>query len=305
MRKIFLLFLLLSSSFLFSQVEFPTDLENPLMIGQNKVAPHSFFIPFPDEESAKTLINKASPFYKSLNGTWKFNWVENPASRPTDFMKPEFNVSDWDNIPVPSNWEMEGYGIPIYVNQPYEWTRDPQPPNVPHDYNPVGSYRRTFKIPNDWKEKEVYIHFGAVKSAFYIWINGKKVGYSQGSKTPAEWNITEFLNPGENIVAIQVYRWSDGSYLECQDFWRVSGIERDVFLYATPKVYIQDFFVQATLTNDYSDGLLNLNVEILDKSRNPGNCQVNAQIIDDSQHILFDSGRDITFSSSGNANNQF
>jgi beta-galactosidase len=221
MEKLFLFSFLVSFNFLFSQTDFSQYLENPRMIGQNKVTPHSYFIPFPDEQSAMKLANEESPFYKSLNGIWKFNWVRNPANKPTEFMKTEFNVSDWDDIPVPSNWELEGYGVPIYVNQPYEWTEDPRPPYVPHDYNPVGSYRRSFFIPDEWTDKEVFIHFGAVKSAFYIWVNEKYVGYSQGSKTPAEWNITEFLQPGENIVALQVYRWSDGSYLECQDFWRM------------------------------------------------------------------------------------
>ena len=305
MRNFFLLYLLIYSSFLFSQIDFPQDLENPLMFGQHKVAPHSFFIPFPDEESAMNFPNEKSSFYKSLNGTWKFNWVRDPANRPTEFMKPEFDVSDWENIPVPSNWEMEGYGIPIYVNQPYEWTDNPQPPYVPHDYNPVGSYRRSFEIPEDWDDNEIFIHLGAVKSAFYIWINGKYVGYSQGSKTPAEWNITEYLQSGINSVSLQVYRWSDGSYLECQDFWRVSGIERDVFLIATPKVYIHDFFVKSTLTNDYINGLINLHVDIEHKTQNVEEYKILVQIIDSAQNRIFQKVNDITITKQGKAFTNF
>ena len=136
-------------------------------------------------------------------------------------------------IPVPSNWEINGYGVPIYLNHPYEFSYNPDPPHTPEDYNPVGSYRKEFEIPEGWKDRRVVIHFGAVKSAFFIWVNGQRVGYSQGSKLPAEFDITEQIELGQNILAIQVYRWSDGSYLECQDFWRISGIERDCLLYTS------------------------------------------------------------------------
>ena len=299
MKKLILLSLLVSSNFLFSQIDFLKDIENPRMVGQNKVAPHSCFVPFPDERSAAKLTNEESPFYMSLNGTWKFNRVRNPADRPADFMNPEVNISHWDNIPVPSNWEPEGYGVPIYVNQPYEWTDDPIPPYIPHEYNPVGSYRRSFIIPEEWTDKEVFIHFGAVKSAFYIWINGRYVGYSQGSKTPAEWNISEFLQPGENIVALQVFRWSDGSYLECQDFWRISGIERDVFLYSTPKVFISDFFANAGLTNDYNDGLLDLNVKVENMSGETDGFSVVAEIVADSGKRIFAKTGKLNFTSAG------
>ena len=151
-------------------------------------------------------------------------------------------------MPVPSNWQLHGYGRPIYINQPYPFApEDPDPPNIPDHYNPVGSYRTTFAVPSEWKGRQVFLHFEGVKSAFYLWINGEKVGYSQGSKLPAEFNITEFIRPGENLLALEVYRWSDGSYLECQDFWRISGIERDVFLYSIPQIHIRDFFVHADL----------------------------------------------------------
>ena len=239
------------------------DWENPEVVGINKYAPHCTLIPYPDERMALENNRVMSPDFQMLNGLWRFNWVERPDDRPKDFYLPEHNDYKWKQIPVPSNWEFQGYGVPIYVNIPYEWTRKPNPPEIPHDYNPVGSYRHRFNIPDTWSDKQIFIHFGAVKSAFYLWINGKKVGYSQDSKTPAEFDITDYIKPGNNLLAIEVYRWSDGSYLECQDFWRISGIERDVYLYARPAVYIRDYFAHTGLTSDYSEGDFKLEVDVI------------------------------------------
>ena len=309
MKNLFLAGLIsIFSTAAFAQAEFPSqDLENPHMVGQNKVEPHTFFIPFANPQAALSQSNEESPYYFSLNGMWKFNWVRNPADRPVDFYKPEYDVSGWDDIPVPSNWELQGYGVPIYVNQPYEFTRHPNPPHVPHDYDPVGSYRRTFTIPGTWDGRQVFIHFGAVKSAFYIWVNGKKVGYSQGSKTPAEWDITKYLKKGENYVALQVFRWSDGTYLECQDFWRISGIERDVFLFSTPKVYISDFFAHTGLTNNYTDGDFKLDVRLQDKEP-AGTTQkydVEVELLDYTGNQIFKETKPATFSKSGTGNLEF
>ena len=237
--------------------------ENPAVFNINKEAPHVTYVPYSDARAALVNDRTSSPWKQSLNGPWKFNWAPKPADRPAGFFQPGYDASAWKEIQVPSNWELQGYGRPIYVNLPYEWTRDPQPPLVPHDDNPVGSYRRTFIIPAEWAGREVFIHFGAVKSAFYIWINGQLAGYSEDAKTPAEWNITRYLQPGENLVALEVYRWSDGSYLECQDFWRISGIEREVFLYAAPRLRIRDFWVRADLDSTYQDGLLAVDAELL------------------------------------------
>lgn len=296
----FTFFALVISNTIIAQQEFPADLENPKMFNQNKEEPHASLMPF--DNIANLLNNKKedSPFYKSLNGTWKFNWVKNPADRPEDFFKSKYNVEDWDDIPVPSNWELEGYGIPIYVNIPYEFAdgrnqitemQDPNPPQVPHNYNPVGSYRRNFTIPEDWKNRQVFIHFGAVKSAMYIWVNGKKVGYSQGSKTPAEWDITPYINSsGTNTLAVQVFRWSDGAYLECQDFWRISGIERDVFLFSTPKIHIRDFFVHADLDEDFVNGNLMLEVDINNyfKKLKANEYSLELQLLDiDSENVIY------------------
>ena len=234
--------------------------ENPKIFKINTEKPHATLIPFPDIESLSG--RKPSPFFQSLNGKWKFNWVLKPADRPVDFYKDEFDVSAWKEIDVPSNWEFQGYGIPVYVNQPYEWPKPWNPPHIPHDNNPVGSYKHWFIIPEGWKDREIFIHFAGVKSAFYIWINGQFVGYSEDAKTPAEWNITKYLIDGKNSVALEVYRWSDGSYLECQDMWRISGIEREVFLYSTPKIRIKDFFIQSDLVNNYKNGRLKIDIEL-------------------------------------------
>ncbi len=296
-------FILFFSSVINAQNTLP-DWENPQMINRNKEATHATFIPFRTVDEALTQKRNQSVYYKSLNGIWKFNWVRKPADRPVDFYKPGFDVSGWDNIPVPANWELEGYGIPIYVNHQYEFADYKHPVSaeikfidkiypanpglVPTDYNPVGSYRRTFTVPETWDGRRVFIQFGAVKSAFYIWVNGKKVGYSQGSKIPAEWDITDYLETGENVLAIEVYRWSDGSYLECQDFWRISGIERDVFIYSTPKVRIRDFFAHAGLDSEYKNGEFSLDVDLKNQFEklHSGNYVVEYQILDADKSVV-------------------
>ncbi|MHC4558726.1 MAG: beta-galactosidase, LacZ type [Planctomycetota bacterium] len=230
------------------------DWENPEVVGRNKEQGHCTLVPYPDTETALQCKREASPFYKSLNGKWKFNWVLKPSERPLDFYKPDYDVSGWKEIPVPSNWQMHGYGRPIYLNMRYPFPVNP--PYIPHDYNPVGSYRKQFTVPVGWEGRQVFIHFDGVKSAFYIWVNGRKVGYSQDSMLPAEFNITKYLKRGKNTLAVEVYRWSDGSYLEDQDMWRLSGIYRNVYLFATPQVHIRDFAVRTDLDESYTDATL-------------------------------------------------
>ncbi len=264
---------------LFLSAQSTPDWENQKIIQKNREEPHTTYMPFASKKQALNRKRSESVFYKNLNGKWKFNWVKKPADRPKDFYKNDFDVSAWKEIPVPSNWEIQGYGIPIYVNHPYEWTRNPNPPYVRHDWNPVGSYKRFFRVPENWKNRRVFIHFGAVKSAFYLWINGKFVGYSQGSKTPAEFDITKYLKKGENSVALEVYRWSDGSYLECQDFWRISGIERDVYLFSTPQIMIRDFFIHTDLDKDYRDAGLSIDVELKNYTKKlPRNISISAYL---------------------------
>jgi len=301
---VFLLVMVALTTMLSATANDLNDWENPKMFNQNKEAPHASFMSFSNIHDAIEKKYEASVYYKSLNGTWKFNWVRKPADRPVDFYKPFYDVSNWDNIKVPSNWELEGYGIPIYCNHQYEFANykapvseeikfveriyPANPGQVPHDYNPVGSYRRSFTVPESWDGRQVFIQFGAVKSAFYIWINGQKVGYSQGSKTEAEWDITKYLQKGENTLAVEVYRWSDGSYLECQDFWRISGIERDVFIYSTPKVRIRDFFVKGDLDENYTNGNLKLDIELKNHTKGfrSGNYKVAYMLFDYDQKVI-------------------
>jgi beta-galactosidase len=236
------------------------DWENPGVIGRNKEPGHATYTPYPDVPSAIEGDRSNSPFVKSLSGTWKFNWVRRPADRPTEFYKPEYDVSDWHDIAVPGNWEVQGHGVPLYTDVAYPFP--PDPPYIPHDWNPVGSYRTSFTVPESWDGRQIFLHFGGVKSAAYIWVNGQEVGYTQGSKTPAEYNVTDYVEADDNTLAVEVYRWSDGAYLEGQDYWKISGIERDVHLFSTPAVYIRDFFVVGDLDPDYEDGRLDITVSV-------------------------------------------
>ena len=238
------------------------DWENARIIGQNKEPAHNTLIPFNSLDSALKSYED-SKNYQSLNGNWKFNWVKKPAEKPINFFEVDFDDNNWDNIDVPSNWQMRGYGIPIYTNVKYPYSINIKDiPRIDHEYNPVGSYRRSFNIPESWQDREIFIHFGGVKSAFYIWLNGKKVGYSQGSMTPAEFNITNFLKSKDNILAVEVYRWSDGSYLEDQDMWRFSGIFRSVYLFSTPKLHLRDFFISCDLDEEYKDANLKVRIKV-------------------------------------------
>lgn len=264
MKFWFFYFFLIYFSISFAQTP---DWENPKMIQQNKEKAHTCFYPYESLEKAKLNDPNQSKRIQYLNGKWLFEWSENPISRPKDFYLETYDKSDWDSIAVPSNWELQGFDVPIYVNIPYEWTKNPKPPKVPKDINPVGSYFREFDIDNDWLNSNIFVHFGAVKSAFYLWVNGEKVGYSQGSKLPAEFDITQFVKQGKNTIALEVYRWSDGSYLECQDFWRISGIERDVYLISRPRLFIEDFEARTSLNEDFTEGYLDLNVDLQNRSK--------------------------------------
>ena len=241
------------------------DWENVDVTSFNKEPPHATLMPFASIEQA-SLKKQDSPYFHSLNGEWKFNWVKLPGERPVDFFKTTYDDTGWADIDVPSNWQMKGFGLPIYTNAPYPFVDEGRPtyPTVSgsSNGNPVGSYRRSFKLPENWGVRQVFIHFDGVSSAFYIWVNGEKVGYSQGSRTPAEFNLTPYLVPGENQLAVQVYRWSDGSYLEDQDGWRMSGIYRDVYLYSTPPLHMRDFFITTQLDEHYRDAVLNAEVAL-------------------------------------------
>ncbi|MBR8534265.1 DUF4981 domain-containing protein [Carboxylicivirga sediminis] len=262
------------------------DWENPAVFNVNKEPARASFYSFTKEKNAMTYNREEARFFKLLNGYWRFNWVDEPGKRPADFYRSDYDVSKWDSIKVPSNWEVEGYGIPIYVNTTYPFAmRNPQPPTIPDGWNPVGSYKHRFSIDASWKSKRVFIHLGAVKSAMYLWVNGQKVGYSQGSKLPAEFEITNYIKEGTNDLALEVYRWSDGSYLECQDFWRLSGIERDVYLYATNDVRMRDIRFNSELDSAYKDATFDVEVE-LSARQSAGAYNVEV-VLKDGNKILF------------------
>ena len=222
----------------------------------NREKPRSTMMVYSDDKVAMQYDRTKSKWYKSLNGVWDFKWNKSPKDNPIGFQNLNFNTDKWDSISVPSNWEMMGYGLKIYTNIKYPFEMNP--PIAPEDWNPVGSYRKEFNLPLDWNNRITKIVFDGVQSAFYLWINGNKVGYSQGSRTPAEFNITSYLKPGKNLIAVQVYRWSDGSYLEDQDFWRLSGIFRDVYIWSRNPSHIEDFHVITDLDEKYEDAILRL-----------------------------------------------
>ncbi len=219
---------------------------NPRITGINREPPRAVRCIYADVAAALAGLPEESPWYRSLNGTWAFHWVPRPADRPVDFYRRDFDDSGWDRIPVPSNVELLGFGVPIYTNQAYPWGV-PDPPDIPADNNPVSSYRRMFDLPADWQGRHVLLRFEGVESAFYVWVNGMQVGFSKGSRTDAEFDVTKYVQPGENLLAVEVYRWSDGSYLEDQDFWRLSGIFRDVYLLAVSDVHVWDLEVRTDL----------------------------------------------------------
>ena len=234
--------------------------ENELVNYVNVEPARAYSFPLARVEDAFTAELPQTPWVKSLNGTWRYNWCGAPSQRPKDFYKPGFDDSGWYDIDVPSCVELKGYGIPIYSNIPY-----PHPDNPPYtdrDYNPVSSYRTTFTVPDTWKGRTVYLRFEGVYSAYYVWVNGEKVGYSEDSCTAHEFNVTKYLRPGDNLLAVEVYRWSDGAYLEDQDFFRYSGIYRNVMLFATPKTEIRDFHATVDLVNNYRDATIDLDVEL-------------------------------------------
>ncbi|MCR5076861.1 MAG: DUF4981 domain-containing protein [Prevotella sp.] len=230
--------------------------------GEGKLQPHAYVLPYTSPTDLQTPGGyEQSAFYMSLNGKWKFHWNRNPDLRPKDFYQTDFATHGWNDINVPGNWERQGYGLPIYVNETYEFDDKlfhfkKNPPLVPYAQNEVGAYRRTFTLPSSWKGRRVVLCCEGVKSFFNIWINGKYMGYNMGAKMPSEWDITSQLTDGENVIALEVYRWSAGSYLECQDYWRLSGIEQDVYLYSTPTRYIADYSVLAKVDRQ-DDGSFN------------------------------------------------
>ncbi|MHA0857842.1 beta-galactosidase, LacZ type [Paenibacillus sp. CMAA1364] len=268
---------------------YPEWNNNPEIFQINRMDAHATLITYPTLTEALAGKFEESANIHSLNGTWKFAWASNSEKRIADFYKKDMDCSRWDDIVVPSHWQLQGYDYPQYTNVKYPWSEheDIKAPFAPTKYNPVGSYVRTFTVPEAWGDNPVYISFQGVESAFYIWLNGELVGYSEDSFTPAEFDLTPYLIAGENKLAVEVYRWCDASWLEDQDFWRMSGIFRDVYLYTSPKIHIFDFFAKADLEDDLQNGQLSLSATVHNYNElNVGQISIEAALYDDSNQAI-------------------
>jgi beta-galactosidase len=260
------------------------ELENPAIQGINKELPRATFISYESKELALKSKREDSERFASLNGTWKFKFVTGVSNRIADFAKPNIDLAKWDEIEVPSNIEMNGYSYPIYTNVSYEfyphWNFNPPYVND-LEKNNIGYYRRDFDVPQSWDGKQIFVYFGSIKSVGFVWVNGQKVGMSKDSKTPQEFDLTPYVKPGKNSIAVEVFRWSDAAYLECQDFWRLSGLPREVYIYAQPKVRLRDFFAEASLDEGYTNGVFNLDVELKKHTAAKVSQSVSYEIIDE------------------------
>lgn len=268
---------------------YPEWNNNPEIFQLNRSKAHATLMPFTDRDQAIQGDRENSPFYRPLDGEWLFHFSENPDGKVPDFYKNDFDAAAWDRIPVPSHWQLQGYDYPHYTNTRYPWEEreDIKPPFAPVKYNPVGQYIRTFEV-NGKQNQPLYLHFEGVEAAFYVWVNGEFVGYSEDSFTPAEFDITPFVNTGENKIAVEVYRWCDASWLEDQDFWRMSGIFRSVYLYETPPVHVRDFFFRTSLEEDHAvfhiDGQL-FQYELDNKAKN---VTIKAELLNDAGNVVLE-----------------
>ena len=249
-------------------------------VAVNKELPRSSFMSYPDKSTALSFKYEKSPYYQLLNGTWKFYFADSYKDLPDNITDPSVNTSSWHDIKVPGNWELQGFGTAIYTNHGYEFKpRNPEPPMLP-EANPVGVYRRDIEIPADWDGRDIYLHVAGAKSGLYVYVNGQEVGYSEDSKNPAEFLINKYLKPGKNALTLKIFRWSTGSYLECQDFWRISGIERDVFLWSQPKVALQDFRIISTLDDSYKQGIFKLAIDLKSHLESAKDLTVSYELMD-------------------------
>ena len=248
---------------------------------------------YPDKATALSFRYEKSPYYQLLNGTWKFYFVDSYKELPENITDPSLSTDSWHDITVPGNWERQGFGVAIYTNHGYEFkARNPQPPLLPEE-NPVGVYRRDIEVPADWNGRDIYLHVGGAKSGMYVYLNGQEVGYSEDSKNPAEFLINKYVKPGKNVLTLKIYRWSTGSYLECQDFWRVSGIERDVYLWSQPKEAIQDFRVVSSLDDSYKNGVFRLAIDLKNHHTTAKKLNVSYDLLDKSGKSVASESSDI------------
>ena len=272
----------------------------------NKEYPRTQFMTFDTDEEAMRTRFEESKYYISLNGTWKFYFVEGYKQLPENITDSTVSMSGWEDINVPGNWEMQGFGMPIYVNHPYEFVeRDPKtrlpkmaPPYLPEE-TPVGVYRREIDIPEGWEDREIFLTIDGAKSGVYVYINGKEVGYSEDSKTAAEFRVSDYVNPGKNSLVLKIFRWSTGSYLEAQDFWRISGIERDVFLWSQPKISLRDFRVISTLDDSYQNGIFELETTVRNYENGPGFAEVAYELIDPEGYTVLTNSQPIAMQGNG------
>jgi beta-galactosidase len=292
---ILLLLLFLWSCSPYSRIQRQDLHRDHTVFGVNKLPPRADFFAYESARLAEVNIPDSSLRCLSLNGSWKFHWTPSPRTRMKRFYQVDLDDRNWDSIPVPGNWEVEGYGHPIYLDERYPF--DSHWPDAPRKYNPVGTYRHTFILPGDWEDQQVILYFAGVKSAMYLYVNGQFAGYSQGSKTPAEFDLTRLVKQGENLVSMQLYRWSDASYLESQDMLRMSGIEREVYLYAKPGVAVADLQIDAGLENTYRDGRLSLRTAIENRTDMSRACSLKIQLsrndtvlYEELQHVEIPSG---------------
>lgn len=273
--------------------------ENHEVFAINKLAPHATLFPYQSMNESLTNVKEQSSNFLLLNGLWKFDWQSSLKNKPLGFEKLNFNDENWSQIPVPGNWETEGFGYPIYLDERFPFATTW--PDAPKGYNPVGSYRKPFTLPSSWKNKQVFLHVGAAKSSLDVWLNGEKVGFSQGSKTPAEFDITAYLKADENLLAFQILRWTDASYLESQDMLRISGIERDVYLYATPKQHVFDFHAKPTLNSDFTKGTLNIDIDLKNFNNKRSKQHIEVQLLDPRKNMTVIASQQQKFSLDGNS----
>lgn len=254
---------------------------------------------YESRENALKSDYASSKFYKLLNGTWKFYFVDSYKDLPENITDPALSTDTWNDIQVPGNWEVQGYGVAIYTNHGYEFKpRNPQPPTLP-EANPVGVYRRDIEIPADWLERDIFLNIDGAKSGVYVYINGQEVGYSEDSKNTAEFRINPYVKAGKNVLTLKIYRWSTGSYLECQDFWRISGIERDVYLWSQPKTALKDFRVISTLDDQYKDGIFTLSMDLRNNSSQPAQLTALYELLDREGKVVATSSEQIHLKAGG------
>lgn len=299
MKKLSSLLLLCFFTLSLCAQEIP-DWENPEVFAINKEETRATSLPYPSEELALKDDYKASPYYQSLNGQWKFKWLPRIADVPEGFYKEDFDLSDWGEMPVPGNWEFNGHGVPMYVNLGFGfWSRRP---NIDKGNSPTGLYRHEFVLPENWDGRRVFIHFEGGTNSMYLWVNGQKVGYTQNSKSPAEFDITPYIRKGKNTFACQVHKFSDGSYLEDQDMWRLGGINRNVYLYSTADTRILDFFAHPDLDSEYKNGLFGVDIVLKNYDDAAKTRSVEVSLLDNAGKKVFTKSQIAEIPAGGKAN---